>query len=180
MPRVPMRSKGFTIIELVIVIVLIGLIASVVIPNLSGPTARAERAAFVADLNSLLYFGWQQALITGTIHLVDFDFSKKAIVLKIAEGFESGKPKSRQAKAEYRSTDMAWPERYELKNFFIEGVQQNANAFYFYIMPDGLAQDIIINFFDTKDVLADGSPRQVGLVLNPFSVRLREYDTFQK
>ena len=47
-------------------------------------------------------------------------------------------------------------------------------------MPDGMAQDVIINLVDTKDFLPDESARPVGLVLNPFSVQLKEYDTFQK
>ena len=43
-----------------------------------------------------------------------------------------------------------------------------------------MTQDVIINFYDTKDVLPDESPRPVGLVLNPFSAQLKEYDTFKK
>ncbi len=175
-----MRSKGFTLIELMAVIVIIGLMAAVIIPNLSGPTARAERRAFIADLNGLLFLGWQQALMTGAIHLVDISFAKKTVVLERVDAFESGKPKAHEIKADYRRTTIVWPEKYELKNFSIEGASQNANAFFFYIMPDGLAQDVVINFFDTKDALADGSPRPVSLVLNPFSVRFKEYDTFQK
>jgi len=47
-------------------------------------------------------------------------------------------------------------------------------------MPDGLSQDVIINFIDSQDPLPDGKMRQIGLVLNPFTVQFKEYDSFQK
>lgn len=184
-----MRNQGFTLIEILVAIAIIGLMATVVVPNLFGPTASRERKSYIAKVNGLLFLGWRQALITHKIHQITFDIKKKKVHVDVVEGMDSSdKPKTAPVKIDYLQTSIEWPEQFELKNFYIEGtdeVKQNlgnktVEEYWFYIMPDGIAQDVTINIIDTKDVLPDGSPRPVGLVLNPFSVQLKEYDTFQK
>ena len=181
-----MRNQGFTLIEIVVAIAIIAVMATVIAPNLFGPTAATERKSFVAKLNGLLFLGWQQALITHKIHMATFNINKKKVYLEVVENTDvPNKPKTAPVKIEYQATSIDWPEQFEIKNFYIEETDEVAravgqNVFFFYIMPDGMAQDVIINFFDTKDMLPNGSARPVGLVLNPFSVQLKEYDTFQK
>lgn len=181
-----MRNQGFTLIEIVVAIAIIGLMATIVVPNLFGPTASKERKNFVAKVNGLLFLGWQQALITHKIHKATFNINQKKVFLEVVESMDSAnKPKTSPVKIDYQATSIEWPEQFEIKNFFIEGFDEKTrgtgqNVFFFYIMPDGLSQDVIINLFDTKDILPNGSARPVGLVLNPFSVQLKEYDTFQK
>ena len=48
----PMR-RGFTLLEMTIVLVLIGLVASLVVPRVLGRTTQARRARAVADLQIL-------------------------------------------------------------------------------------------------------------------------------
>ena len=48
-----LRKKGFTLIEMLIVIVIIGILASALIPRLNNMQARARDAARKADLNQL-------------------------------------------------------------------------------------------------------------------------------
>jgi prepilin-type N-terminal cleavage/methylation domain-containing protein len=180
-----MRSQGFTLIEIVVAIALVGLMAAVMFPNLFAPTARIERVDFITKTNALLLAGWQNALIAHKIHIVTFNFSTRKIYLKIADTPEHiDEQKAPIVKIDYISTMLDIPSQFELKNFIIEGTDETRggtrNLFYFYIMPDGLAQDVVINMLDTKDTLPDGTPRPVGLVLNPFSAQLKEYDTFQK
>ncbi len=181
-----MRNQGFTLIEIVVAIAIIGLMATIIVPNLFGPTAAAERKSFIAKVNGLLYQGWQQALITHKIHLAKFNMNQRKVSIEVVENLDTpNKPKTSPVHIEYQSKSIEWPEQFELKNFFIEGFDEVARSagqkvFFFYIMPDGMAQDVIINFFDTKDSLPNGSARPVGLVLNPFNVQLKEYDTFQK
>ena len=47
-------KKGFTMIELIFVIVILGILASVAIPRLAGTRADAEVATTVANLRTLL------------------------------------------------------------------------------------------------------------------------------
>ncbi|MDY4012313.1 MAG: prepilin-type N-terminal cleavage/methylation domain-containing protein, partial [Campylobacter sp.] len=46
-------KKGFTMIELIFVIVILGLLASVAVPRLAGTKADAEESAAVANLRTL-------------------------------------------------------------------------------------------------------------------------------
>jgi prepilin-type N-terminal cleavage/methylation domain-containing protein len=181
-----MHNQGFTLIELVVAIAIIGFMATVIVPNLTGPSAATERKSFVAAINSLLFIGWQQALITHQIHAATFNLSKKQVYLETVQNIDNpNNPKTSPVKLPYQSTSITWPEQFDIQSFYIEGTDEKMraagqNVFFFYIMPDGIAQDVVINLFDTKDVLPDKSPRPIGLILNPFSVQLKEYDTFQK
>jgi prepilin-type N-terminal cleavage/methylation domain-containing protein len=180
-----MHNKGFTLIEILVAIAIIGFMATVIVPNLTGPSAATERKSFIAAANGLLFIGWQQALITHKIHTATFDFNKKKVFIEIVENIDNpSNPKLAPVKIDYQKTSIDLPEQFEVQNFYIEGydeVKQSAGrtVFFFYIMPDGMAQDVVINLVDTKDVMPDKSPRRVGLVLNPFSVQLKEYDTFK-
>jgi prepilin-type N-terminal cleavage/methylation domain-containing protein len=181
-----MRKQGFTLIEIVVAIAIIGFVATILVPNLFAPTAAKERKNFIAAINGLLYLGWQQALITHKIHIATFNLHKKKAYLEVVQNIENpSNPKAVPIAINYQPTSIDWPEQFEVQNFYIEGSDEKSrgaaqNVFFFYIMPDGLAQDVIINLYDTKDVLPDGSPRPVGLILNPFSVQLKEYDTFKR
>jgi prepilin-type N-terminal cleavage/methylation domain-containing protein len=181
-----MRKHGFTLIEIVVAMAIVGFVATILVPNLLAPTAAKERKNFVAAVNGLLYIGWQQALITHKIHIATFDLNKKKLYLEVVQSMDNpSNPKRVPVHINYQATSIDWPEQFEIQNFYIEGYDEKArsarqNVFFFYIMPDGMAQDVVINLYDTKDVLPDKSPRPVGLILNPFSVQLKEYDTFQK
>ena len=47
-------KKGFTMIELIFVIVILGILASVAVPRLAGTKADAEESAAVANLRTLI------------------------------------------------------------------------------------------------------------------------------
>lgn len=177
-----MNKAGFTLIEIIIVIAIIAAMATIVSPLLFGPKAKAQRSQYIAQLNQLLFLGWQQARITGKIHTVEFNFTNKTVSLQIVEDDIT---KRKPVSINYQQTQIEWPEQFDIKNFIIEGDDQMAQGggkrtSWFYIVPDGLTQDVILNFFDTKDLSPSGDPRPVGLVLNPFSAQFKEYDSFQK
>lgn len=53
MPRLLAEGAGFTLIEIMVVIIILGLLATLVIPNITGYTEKAKREKARADIASL-------------------------------------------------------------------------------------------------------------------------------
>ena len=60
-------KKGFTMIELIFVIVILGILASVAVPRLAGTKADAEESAAVANLRTLISDANTYYVATGEI-----------------------------------------------------------------------------------------------------------------
>ena len=168
-----MNLQGFTLIEIIIVIVIIGLMSAIAIPNLRGPTASYERKAFIEKFNSLLFLGWQQALITHKLVEIKCDILDKTISMVGVESIDaSGKPTEKELKGLYRSTTIPIPDQFEVKNSILKGMmkcpERRRAQFWFFIMPDGLAQDVIINLTDTKDHFTKWRSATCWIRIKPF------------
>ena len=181
-------KKGFTLLELMIVIVIIGIIGAITVPNLQRTTPRYERESFIARFNTLLRYGWQQALITHKVHRINVDIGKRLITLTVdsEEKDKSGESTFVAIKDPVEDTTISIPDQLNIKQFFIEGFdmmtkfsRSKTASVWFYIIPEGMVQNVVINMTDTKDV-RDNQARPVGLILNPFSAQLKIYDSFQK
>lgn len=181
-----MNKSGFTLLELLVVMVVIGLLATILMPNLRTPGY--ERKQFIGRLNALTRLGWQNALITNKVQRVQFDFAAHTVQLQSArdKSESSDELQFGPLKEIALNTSFTIPEQIEVRQFFIEGFDEmsrfsgrKTGEVWFYIVPDGMAQEVIINFFDTKDTI-EGKVRPVSLVLNPFTVQFKEYDSFQK
>lgn len=136
----------------------------------------------------MVQYGWQQALATHTMQRVNVDVGKKMITLTQDSG-----EKDRSGEIVFKPNvnavqDIFCPiaDQIIIKQFFIEGFDMMAKfsrsktaSVWFYIIPEGMAQDVVINGMDTKDTNGD-QPRAFGLVLNPFTAQFKTYDEFQK
>ncbi len=88
----------------------------------------------------------------------------------------------------YTQTELTWPKNYQVKNFFIEGFDEAARygggrkmkATWFFLVPDGLTQDVVINAVDMNDRTGARKGKQFSLVLNPFTAHFKEYNGFQQ
>ncbi len=182
------NKNGFTLIEILIVVAIIGLMTAVVVPNFSKLLPRRERQVFLGKLNALTRFAWHRALVERKTQQVEFDFKKNIVSVSDVVRFkDNGPPETAPIKGAYLNTSLAIPSNIEIKNFIIEGFDEKARstsektiASYFFIVPDGLTQNVTINFIDKKQKNTAGKPRQFGLVLNPFTAQFTVYDSFQK
>jgi len=177
------NKSGFTLLELLSALIIIGILMAIGARYLRPPSPAAERKKFILQLNSLMKFVWQNAVVTGKVHKVDFDFQKRVIQTFVEQKGEKDKPIART----YLKTSLDIPAQLEIKNFFIEGYDMmkkftlgKTTGAFFYVMPEGLSQAVIINMLDTKDEILRGRSRQVSLVLNPFSAQFKIYDEFRK
>lgn len=181
-------KQGFTLLEILVAIVILAIMATVIVPNLAPRKASDERSTFIAKLNTLMQFAWQDALITDTVHKVAFDFKHKTVTLEQATNQKDGegKIKFEPLQEKYFATRLEWPRNLEIKNFLIEGFDEikrfsgrDTGESWFFIMPGGLTQRVTINMVDTADISSQGRPAKVGLVLNPFNAQFAIYDTFK-
>jgi len=181
-------KRGFTFLELVVVMMLFGIVATIVVPNLQQLLPAYKRKEFLTQISALVRLTWQQSLATQTAHRVYFDLEKR--LLRIEKETDTkdkdGNPAFAPAEINYLSTSYQWDEGIVIKQFYIEGEELLTRAgiktekVWFYIAPDGLAQEVVINLVDSGDFDEQGKPASVGLVLNPFSAEFKDYDEFQK
>ena len=181
------NKTGFTFLEVMVVMGLIALLATIGMPLLFSRKPRYERELFFRRLNALTQLGWQNALITHKIHKISFDFASRTVrLLQESPSNHADNKKYVPLKRAHIHTTISWPKQLDVKQFFVEGSDEFAShagrstaEVWFFIVPEGLAQQVTINMLDTKDKKS-GKPRQVGLVLNPFSAQFVVYDTWQK
>lgn len=179
------NRSGFSLIEIMVAILIIGLMAAIVIPNLGRKKPEYERKQFLGHLNALVRLAAQQASATGKLHRLYFDFERNKVSVEVkAEGKnDKGEQAFKPMKSAYLRSSLTWPKYYRVENFSIEGKDEGSadtkRTVWFFIMPDGLAQEVIINITDRNPTYR-GKPKQIGLVMNPFSAQFKIYDSFQK
>lgn len=178
-----MRKSGFTLIELVIVLVIMGLVMAIIVPTFYGRRERTQVGAFVAQLNSLVQGAWRNALTTHQLQRVTFDFvGDKVVLMQAASKSATGdKDEFKPVRGLLTQTEVTIPEHYSFANFYIEGRDEmtlgKRKDTWFCIMPDGAAQQVIINIKVQEEGI---EARRVGLVLNPFSAQFEWHDEFEK
>jgi len=183
------KRPGFTLLEILVAIAIIGLLATVVVPNIFPDRPREEREKFIDKLNALMSFAWQNSMFTEKVHEVTFSFKKRIVSLKLeGEKDKYGKAQYRPVQRAYVKTEIEIPKQFEFRNFYVNSKgtkmidampKAKDGEAYFYIVPDGLSQEVIINFLDSKDLVVR-KKRPFGLVLNPFTVQFEVYEEFKR
>lgn len=180
------KKLGFTFIEILVAVAIIGLLATIVVPNLRRSKAKDARDKFISELNSLTGFAMQNAIKTKKVHQIFFDFAKKDVYLNIAtEKDNSGNMKYVPVTRAYVKNNIKMTDHLELKNFYVEGKDEvgkllaGTGGTVYFLVGDGVCQNIVINYLVANDK-SDRNKKPIGLVLNPFSAQFEKYDEFKK
>lgn len=181
---------GFSFLQLIFVVAIVGVMSAIVIPNLFKQRPLYEQKAFVTHLNAFLAEAWQRGLITQKVQKIVFDLAQQKVILEQesdqcgAQGASVFTP----VVVEYAPAHPSWPHDWEIRQFFVQGADEmasqtnqhrTANMVWFFILPGGLSQEVIINMVYIKDKQSGLEGKKNGLVLNPFTVQFKTYDEFQ-
>jgi type II secretion system protein H len=183
---VPVKyNKGFSLLEILIVLAIIAIVGGVVLPNLLPRLPRYEREEFIARLNAATQFAQEHAIATNQLTQVFFNLKDRRLVVKAQEKQLAKKEPEFKIISGMRSK-FTWPAHLEIRQFLIEGkdalkslAMRSAGEVWFFVTPQGYTQQVTINMVDKKDTI-NRNVRRVGLVLNPFSAQFKVYDSFQK
>ncbi len=180
-------KAGFSLLELLVVLLIIGLLGTIVIPNLQIRAPGYERQEFLASIQGLIGTAWQQVLKTGTLHRLFFDFKKSEIRLEQivkTEQFGGEKEEGKLVELPYIKTQLAIPPAVAIKQLFIDGTDVlnqpgvKVETAWFYMVPEGLSQAVVINLVDTRDTDEKGQPTRFGLTVNPLTAHVNLYENF--
>lgn len=181
-------KNGFTFLELLVVMMLIGIMATLVVPNLRHLVPNYRHKEFIAHFNSLTQLAWQNALITQKLHRVWFDINKKIVRVEIEKPIEHEGEKKEfvLVQAPYISAQYTVPDSIEIQNFYVEGTDMlrqpgiKTETIWFYVVPDGMVQEVIINAVDTRNLDEQEKPKQFSIIINPFTAHMTTHETFTK
>jgi prepilin-type N-terminal cleavage/methylation domain-containing protein len=178
----PGKKPGFGLLEVVIALSLLAALASVVLPNFVKRQSGYERKQFVTRLNALMSEVWQRSLLEGRLQRVFFDFKERKIFVQEQKKLQT--KEFDQVVLYQAENNFQWPESIEIKEFFVNQKDEMAaygdtQTLWFFVVPSGVAQEVIINFIDTKEATVDKDGKETSLVLNPFTLQFRVYDVFQ-
>lgn len=147
-----MKKTGFTLIELMIVLVILGLVSALVLPNFMKKNASKQRAQCIEQLNGLLHFAWQQSVTQAKPYQIMFDFDRKSISLHQGRFSESNADfEYVPFKVSHFATTIYIPQDIRIKRFIIDGFDEMGRFMggattesWFFINDRGIAQQVTI------------------------------------
>src|SRR5919201_784543 len=85
MGRGQVREKGFTLLELIVVLFILGLAAGVVVPAVARSTDTVRTRTNVVGLSALLRHTREQAIVLRKAHTVTIDVVEHAVKVGVAD-----------------------------------------------------------------------------------------------
>jgi len=139
-------KRAFTVIELLIVVFIVGLGASMVVPRLLRRSPSTEWTTIRGELNNMLYFARQEAITSQKVHRLVFNQKQRLVTVEVDSGEEKpGVHTYEVASSYYFTTNYTLPEEVSfttIKLGKIDLFEENKGVAYCYVVPHGLVQDI--------------------------------------
>lgn len=172
-----MKKVGFTLIELMIVLVILGLVSALVLPNFAKKSPLKQRKQYIEQLNGLLHIAWQQSVVQAQPYKIVFDFEKKlisihqGIFVDLKQEYEY-KP----FKISHATTLLSIPDDIRIKRFIIDGFDEMSRFMsgattesWFFINDRAIAQQVTIVITQS-----DQKGSEFIYDMHPFTLQLME------
>jgi len=177
-------SRAFTLIEMMVVIVLVGIVATVVFPRLFVRKPKAEWPNILDDLNNMVFFARQEAISDQKVYRLFFRSNTQASDFVVVEKEEKDpenptKKIYEQVRSYYFETKYEFDESVKMVAFYSDGKEQfeaNKNNAYCYVVHDGLVQDVMIRFVKKKN----DKEIKTTFKMQPFRGEFAMYEGFLK
>lgn len=163
-------------------------LAAIAVPNFRSRFPSQITEKFISDLNSLSGIAWQNAILTGRLNRVVFNFSSKKIYIESEkkEAVDKGIDENEAFEpvvSVYSNDYIYLPSHLEIVSFFVDGKNEMEGSLkdrsWYFITNVGISQEVIVNIEDkSKPNLEE--PDIFGLVLNPFSAQFKKHETIQE
>ena len=177
-------SNVFTLIEIMVVIVLIGFVATIGLPRLFHRPPSSEWKTIVEDINNLVLFARQEAISNQKNYRLKFKSISKGIDFVVVEE-EKDDPEKPDHKIYERAYSPYFNTNYILSEYVkITGVYHgknetmadNKNEGYCFVIPDGLVQDVLVHLTRRHE----GEESKASFKMMPFLGGFEYFDGFVK
>lgn len=179
------NNKGFSLLELMIAIVIIGMVMAIGVPNYRGWLERRERDVFFSDVKNLIESARYRAITSGITTKITFDLTNNSAWIEgqTHQKDVHGAFVFEKIKKSFGAVSMVWNNRFLFRSFSIEGVDEISRygagkatqEVWFFIVPEGIVQRVAFIVADTKDIVK-GKARQFLCSINVFSGMLKVED----
>lgn len=175
--------NAFTLLEVMLVVVVIGFVATMVMPRLIRRSPSIEWKNVRDEINNLVYFARQAAITTLIPHRLTFDTRKPNHVIRVErEEFDPENSEKKvfvPASAYYFKPEYRFPEgisMYEVYQGRVELLSENKGVAHCYVVGSGLVQDILLHIIRKQET---GEAR-ASLEMEPFFGVFELSDGFKK
>ncbi len=178
------KQRAFTMIEMMVVIFLIGVMATFIIPRLAYKNPQSDWSTILYDLNNLALFARQEAISNQAVYRLKFKSNSNAPDLMIIEKEEldpekPGKKIYTPVSSYYLKLPYKFHPSVKIKAFYHGKKNELEDKFgdpCCYIVHDGLVQDVLIHLVRTEK----GVESRVSFKMLPFYGKFEQYDDFIK
>lgn len=180
-----MRKRGaFSLIEILVVVVVVGILATMALPRLAKKQPEAEWNSILEEVNNLVYYARQESISNQQTYRLRFQSNptdQDSVQVEV-ERQDPNKPRQTiytPVKSYYFKPVYKFPEVIMLHAVYHgkkEMLSENKNNAYCYIIPNGLVQEVLVHLERTTD---EGKSRST-LKMAPFFGRFELLEGFVK
>jgi len=179
------KTSAFTLLEILLVVVVIGIVATVALPKVLGKKPSEKWEVVLDEFNNFVYFARQQAISGQKIHRLHFQSktSGRDVIFIEVEGTHPEK-KSRKTytpiESLYLKTRYQLPESFTLQAVYdgrTEQMGENKQNAYCYVVPNGLVQEVFVHLLKKTD---DNKEEKKTFKMSPFFGKFSMLDGFVK